>query len=86
MLRVSVSEFGGSGPSGVPVQVTPADPPCVGAGDTEAARAPVAEDDEAGRFLDSGDQHLFPDCSLPAVAEAAAQLHRARVLTFLDAG
>ncbi len=82
-----VSEFGGSWPDGVPVQVhaMDADPFFVGEGDIEAARAIVAEADDAELFLYPGDQHLFADSSLPAYDEDAAGLLQQRVLAFLAA-
>ena len=82
-----VSEFGGSWPDGVPVQVhaMDADPFFVGEGDIEAARAIVAEADDAELFLYPGDQHLFADSSLPAYDEDAAGLMQQRVLAFLAA-
>jgi dienelactone hydrolase len=82
-----VSEFGGSWPGGVPVQVhaMDADPFFVGEGDIEAARAIVAEADDAELFLYPGDQHLFADSSLPAYDEDAAGLMQQRVLAFLAA-
>ena len=84
---VPVSEFGGSWPDGVPVQVHAMDPDpfFVGEGDIEAARAIVAEADDAQLFLYPGDQHLFADSSLPAYDEDAAGLMQQRVLAFLAA-
>ena len=63
---VPVSEFSASWPKGVPVQVhgMDADPIFVGEGDIDAARALVAEADQAELFLYPGDQHYFADSSL----------------------
>lgn len=82
---VPVSEFGGSWPPGVPVQVhaMDTDPVFVGEGDIEAARALVAEA-EAELFLYPGDQHLFADSSLSSYDEEAAALLRQRTLAFLS--
>ena len=82
---VPVSEFGAAWPAGVPVQVhaMEADPWFVGDGDIDAARALVAEADDAELFLYPGDQHLFADSSLPSYDPAAAGLLRERVLSFL---
>ena len=84
---VPVSEFGEAWPEGVPVQVhaMEADPFFVGDGDIDAARALVAEADDAELFLYPGDQHLFADSSLPSYDADAAELLRQRVLAFLDA-
>jgi dienelactone hydrolase len=84
---VPVSEFGTSWPHGVPVQVhaMDADPFFVGEGDIEAARALVAEADDAELFLYPGDRHLFADSSLTAYDGDAAGLMQQRVLAFLDA-
>jgi dienelactone hydrolase len=83
---VPVSEFGAAWPEGVPVQVhgMDADPFFVDEGDIEAARALVAEADDAELFLYPGDQHLFADSSLAAYDEDAAALLRQRVLSFLE--
>jgi dienelactone hydrolase len=61
-----------------------ADPVFVDEGDIDAARALVAETDDAELFLYPGDQHLFTDSSLPSYDEAAARLVTERVLAFLD--
>lgn len=82
---VPTSEFGDGWPAGVPVQVhgTDADPYFVGEGDVDAARALVAEADDAELFLYPGDAHLFADSSLPAFDAGAAALLTERVLAFL---
>lgn len=84
---VPVSEFGSSWPKGVPVQVhgMDADPIFVGEGDVDAARALVAEADEAELFLYPGDQHYFADSSLPSYNAEATALLTQRVLDFLAA-
>jgi dienelactone hydrolase len=78
------SEFG-SWPTGVPVQIhgMDADPFFAGEGDIEAARALVAEVDDAELFVYPGDQHLFADSTLPSYDPEAAELLTQRVLDFL---
>lgn len=82
---VPVSEFGPAWPKGVPVQVhgMDADPIFVGEGDIDAARALVAEADQAELFLYPGDQHYFADSSLPSYDAEATALLTQRVLDFL---
>jgi|SRR5579884_2195631 len=82
---VPVSEFGTSWPSGVPVQIhgMDADPFFVGEGDIDAARALVAEAEDAELFLYPGDQHYFADSTLPSYDADAAALLKQRVLDFL---
>ncbi len=84
---VPVSEFGSAWPGGVPVQVhaMDADPFFVGEGDIDAARALVAEAEDAELFLYPGDQHLFADSSLPSYDADASALLTRRVLDFLGA-
>jgi dienelactone hydrolase len=84
---VPVSEFAASWPKGVPVQVhgMDADPIFVGEGDIDAARALVAEADQAELFLYPGDQHYFADSSLPSYDAEASALLIQRVLEFLAA-
>ena len=84
---VPVTEFGAAWPDGVPVQVHAMadDPWFLGDGDIDAARALVAQADDAELFLYPGDQHLFADSSLPSYDAAAAALLRERVLAFLAA-
>ena len=85
---VPVSEFSASWPDGVPVQIHAMDADPFFAeegGDIDAARALVAEADDAELFLYPGDQHLFSDSSLSSYDEAAAGLMRERVLAFLAA-
>lgn len=79
------SEFGGSWPEGVPVQVHGKNADPFFAEDLEAAQALVASTDRAELFLYRGEEHLFADSSLPAYDAAAAALLTERVLTFLNA-
>jgi dienelactone hydrolase len=82
-----VSEFGPTWPKGVPVQVhaMDADPFFVNEGDLDAARALVAEAEEAELFLYPGNQHYFADSSLPSYDADASALLIQRVLDFLAA-
>lgn len=84
---ISTSEFGGTWPAGVPVQIhgMDADPFFTEeGGDLDAARELVAAaPDEAELFLYPGDQHLFADDSLPSYDKDAAGLLTERVLAFL---
>jgi dienelactone hydrolase len=82
---VPMSEFGGSWPAGVPVQIhgMDADPIFVGEGDIDAAREIVASTSDAELFLYPGDQHYFADSSLASYDPDAAALLTARVLEFL---
>ena len=84
---VPVSEFGSAWPQGVPVQIhgMDADPFFVDEGDIDAARALVAEAEDAELFLYPGDQHYFADSSLPSYDAEAAALLTQRVLGFLAA-
>jgi dienelactone hydrolase len=79
------SEFGGSWPAGVPVQIhgMDGDEWFVGDGDIDAARDLVKTAEDAELFLYPGDTHLFADSSLPDYNEAAATLLRQRTLAFL---
>jgi len=81
-----VSEFGGTWPDGVPVQIhgMDADEFFAYEGDLEAARALVQANPDAELFLYSGNRHLFADNSLPSYDEQAAALLTERVLGFLD--
>ena len=82
---VPTAEFGGPWPAGVPVQIhgMEADPFFFGDGDIDAARALVAEAEEAELFVYPGDKHLFADSSLPDYDEKATALLTERVLGFL---
>ncbi|MGA8295867.1 MAG: dienelactone hydrolase family protein [Acidimicrobiales bacterium] len=79
------SEFGGSWPQGVPLQIhmMEADEWVVGE-DLEAARELERTIESAELFLYPGDRHLFADSSLSDYDEGAATLLRGRVLEFLN--
>jgi dienelactone hydrolase len=81
-----VSEFGGSWPESVPVQIhgMDEDPFFAGEGDLEAARALVASAPDAELFLYPGKEHLFTDPGLPSYDEPSAELLLERVLAFLS--
>ncbi len=83
---VPASEFGGSWPADVPVQIhgMDADPYFVDEGDIDAAREIVASTDHAELFLYPGDRHYFADSSLPSYDPEAAALLMRRVLDFLQ--
>ena len=81
------SEFGGSWPSGVPLQIHMMEEDEWALEDLPAARELVETTDGAELFLYPGDRHLFADNSLPDYDESAATLLKQRVLSFLkDAG
>jgi dienelactone hydrolase len=83
---VPPSEFGGSWPKAVPVQIhgMEADPSFALEGDLDAARALVASaPGVAELFLYPGDRHLFTDSSIAAYDPAATGLVLERVLAFL---
>ncbi|NUP67420.1 MAG: dienelactone hydrolase [Nonomuraea sp.] len=82
---VPLSEFGGSWPEGVPVQVhgMDADPVFAGEGDLDFAREVVASAGQGELFLYPGDQHYFADPTLPSYDQDAAALLLARTLAFL---
>jgi len=79
------SAFGEGWPAGVPVQVhaMEKDQFFIEEGDIDAARALVAEAEQAELFLYPGEQHLFADSSLPSFDADAAALLTRRVLDFL---
>lgn len=79
------SAFGEGWPAGVPVQVhaMEQDPFFIEEGDIDAARALVAEAEQAELFLYPGEQHLFADSSLSSFDADAAALLTRRVLDFL---
>ena len=81
-----LSEFGGSWPAGVPLQVhgMDHDPWFAGEGDIDAARELVAAAADGELFLYPGDQHLFADTSLASYRAEPAALLRQRVLDFLQ--
>jgi dienelactone hydrolase len=77
------SEFGGSWPAGVPLQIHMMEDDEWAAEDLPAARELIETNSGAELFLYPGDRHLFADNSLPDYDESAATLLRQRVLTFL---
>ena len=80
-----LSEFGGSWPQGVPLQIHMAeDDEWVVEEDLPAARELVEAVDGAELLLYPGDRHLFADSSLPDYDEAAATLVKERVRAFLN--
>jgi dienelactone hydrolase len=79
------SEFGGSWPRALPLQVHMMEnDEFVLEGDLDAAREIAEATDSAELFLYPGDKHLFADSSLPDYDESAARLLKRRVLSFLD--
>jgi dienelactone hydrolase len=78
------SEFGGSWPSGVPLQIHMMEADVWAVEDLPAARQLIKEIEGAELFLYPGDRHLFADSSLPDYDEGAAKLLKQRVLGFLD--
>ena len=78
------SEFGGSWPPGVPLQIHMMEADEWAMEDLPAARELVETIEGAELFLYPGDQHLFADDSLPDYDEAAATLLKQRVREFLD--
>ncbi|HEV2967252.1 MAG TPA: dienelactone hydrolase family protein [Candidatus Dormibacteraeota bacterium] len=78
------SEFGGSWPLGVPLQIHMMEGDEWATEDLPAARELVDATEGAELFLYPGDRHLFADSSLPDYDEGAAQLLTKRVLSFLD--
>ena len=79
---VPASEFGGSWPEGVPLQIHMMEADPWAEEDLPAARE-LVETAEAELFLYPGDGHLFADDSLPDYDESAATLLKQRVLSFL---
>jgi dienelactone hydrolase len=77
------SEFGGSWPPGVPVQIHMMKDDEFAVEDLPAARELVDSTDRAELFVYPGDGHLFADSSLPDYDETAATLLKGRVLAFL---
>jgi len=77
------SEFGGSWPPGVPLQIHMMEDDEWALEDLPAARELVESTDGAELFLYPGDRHLFADSSLPDYDESAATLLKQRVLAFL---
>ena len=82
---VPLSEFGGTWPTGVPLQIhlMEADPFAL-EGDLDAAREIANTVDDAELFLYPGDRHLFADPSSPDYDEDAARLLTQRTLGFLE--
>lgn len=79
---IELAEFGGTWPSGVPLQIhTMQDDDW---GDVDTARELATTLEDAELFLYPGDAHLFTDRSLAAHDEKAARQVRERVLAFLD--
>jgi dienelactone hydrolase len=78
------SEFGGSWPPGVPLQIHMMEDDEWAMEDLPAARELIEAIDGAELFLYPGDRHLFADSSLPDYDENAAKLLMQRVLSFLD--
>jgi dienelactone hydrolase len=79
------SEFGGSWPQGVPLQIHMMEADEWAMEDLPAARELVEATEGAELFLYPGDGHLFADQSLPDYDEGAAKLLEGRVLAFLKA-
>ena len=77
------SEFGGSWPAGVPLQIHMMEDDEWSLEDMPAARELVELVEDATLFLYPGDRHLFADSSLPDYDEGAAKLLEQRVLSFL---
>ena len=77
------SEFGGSWPPGVPLQIHMMEEDEWAMEDLPAARELVETIDGAELFLYPGDRHLFADNSLPDYDETAATLLTQRVLALL---
>jgi dienelactone hydrolase len=79
------SEFGGSWPAGVPLQIHMMEDDEWAVEDLPAARELVETVEGAELFLYHGDGHLFADSSLSDYDETAATLLKQRVLAFLEA-
>ncbi len=78
------SEFGGSWPKGVPLQIHMMDGDPWAEEDRPAAEALVEEVEGAELFIYPGSGHLFADSSLSDYDQQAADLLMERTLTFLD--
>ena len=78
------SEFGGSWPEGVPLQIHMMDADPWAEEDRPAAEALVEEVEDAELFVYPGSGHLFADASLDDYDEEAARLLKERTLAFLD--
>jgi dienelactone hydrolase len=81
---IPLSEFGGSWPEGVPLQIhlMEADEFAL-EGDLDAARELEDKIEGAELFLYPGDRHLFADSSLSDYDESAAKQAKERALSFL---
>jgi dienelactone hydrolase len=79
------SEFGGSWPERVPLQIHMMEDDEWAIEDLPAARELVEMVDGAELFLYPGNRHLFADNSLPDYDKEAAALLKERVLVFLAA-
>jgi dienelactone hydrolase len=81
---IPLSEFGGSWPEGVPLQIhlMEADEFAL-EGDLDAARELEDKIEGAELFLYPGDRHLFTDSSLSDYDESAAKQAKERALSFL---
>ena len=77
------SEFGGSWPAGVPLQIHMMENDEWALEDLPAARELIGTVEGAELFLYPGDRHLFADRSLLDYDEGAAKLLGERVLAFL---
>jgi len=84
LIAWMASEFGGSWPPGVPLQIHMMEADEWAVEDLPAARELVETIEGAELFLYAGDRHLFADSSLPDYDENAAKLLKKRVLSFLD--
>jgi len=78
------SEFGGSWPQGVPLQIHMMENDEWVDEDLPAARELVETSEDAELFLYPGDRHLFADTSLPDYDETAARTLMQRVVAFLQ--
>jgi dienelactone hydrolase len=81
---VPASEFGGSWPEGVPLQVHMMDDDPWAGEDRPAAEALVKEVEDAELFIYPGSGHLFADSSVEDYDEQAAGLLMDRTLSFLN--
>ena len=78
---IPLSEFGGTWPPDVPLQIHTMEHDDWG--DVDVARQLAEAIDSAQLYLYPGDRHLFSDSSLPDYDEAAATLLKQRVRKFL---
>jgi dienelactone hydrolase len=78
------SEFGGSWPPGVPLQIHMMEADEWAMEDLPAARELDETVESAELFLYPGDRHLFADNSLPDYDESATTLLKQRVGSYLD--